>query len=76
MRGGREEGNREREGEEVGRGRETDLTHTRTPLSKGCPDLASFPGPTSQTIGKAGGGPGTFWHVTNVKFVTSIVHVT
>ena len=29
--------------------------------------LASFPGPTSQTIGKAGGGPGTFWHVTDVK---------
>ena len=29
--------------------------------------LASFPGPTSQTIGKAGGGPGTFWHVTVVK---------
>ena len=29
--------------------------------------VASFPGPTSQTIGKAGGGPGTFWHVTDVK---------
>ena len=29
--------------------------------------IASFPGPTSQTIGKAGGGPGTFWHVTDVK---------
>ena len=29
--------------------------------------VASFPGPTSQTIGKAGGGPGTFWHVTEVK---------
>ena len=29
--------------------------------------VASFPGPTSQTIGKAGGGLGTFWHVTDVK---------
>ena len=29
--------------------------------------LASFPDPTSQTIGEAGGGPGTFWHVTDVK---------
>ena len=28
--------------------------------------LHTFPGPTSQTIGKAGGGPGTFWHVTDV----------
>ena len=33
-------------------------------LWKGGAQLASFPGPTSQTIGKAGGG---FWHVTDVK---------
>ena len=30
-------------------------------------EISPFPGPTSQTIGKAGGGPGTFWHVTDVK---------